>query len=242
LPAARATALLAATDAADAAAARALGVRSPSVYLLVEAAHLSTAPLARELAVALDSARGLSGSATSPTAELRARMVTQSVAHPFQTGLASDAALTYGLGSAQYAGAKKALDANTAALTRLVTELTYPANGASFARQWNRHIGDYATFVRGLQTGSAGLRTAAATDLGDFVRDNAVQLSRVSGLPAAALVPQLKVHAAGTLDVIRLQAARSPEQFPAAAMGTNHFAQVGDLLAASAAKRLGLAD
>ena len=159
-----------------------------------------------------------------------------------QTGLASDAALVYGLGAAQYRGAAAALGRNTAQLTDAVRDTSSPANAAAFQAQWQRHIGDYVTFVRGVTRDSAGLRAAAAADLGDFSRDNAVQLSRVSGLPVGAIVPSLRIHTAGTLVVIRLQAQRDPAQYAEAAMGTVHFATVGDRLGAAAAKRLGLPD
>lgn len=240
VPAASLTTLLAAQDGLDAAAAQALGARSPSVYAAVEAAHLGTAPLARTVAVALDARDGLAGSATSQAAELRAAAVNLSQAHVVQTGLATDAALTYGLSSSQYRGAKAALDTNTLAWTAAVRSLTGNANANAFKAQWVRHINDYVTFVRGVQTGSVALRTAAATDLGGFARDNSVQLSRLSGLPAAAIVPSVRIHVAGTQVLIRQQAAHSPAQFATAAMGTMHFAVVGDRLAAAAAARLGL--
>lgn len=233
--------LLSQQDARDGAATRALGVRSPLVYDLVQRAHLGTAALARTVAVALDARQGLAGSATSPAAELRARLTGLSAAHVVQTGLASDAGLSYGLRSAQYRGAAAELQANTEQLTAAVRELSGPENAAAFRAQWQRHIGDYVIYVRGLQTADPALRTAAATDLGGYVRANAVQLSRVSGLPAGALVPSLTIHTAGTLQAIRLQAAHSPLQYPVEAMGTMHFATIGDRLAAAAAVRLHLA-
>jgi hypothetical protein len=105
-----------------------------------------------------------------------------------------------------------------------------------------RHIRDYATYVAGHITRNPALRRAADADLQDFAQDNAPQLSRVSGIPVAALVPEVRTHVRATERVIDLQAARSPEQFHAAAAGTMHFAMVGDRLAASAAARLGVAD
>jgi hypothetical protein len=105
-----------------------------------------------------------------------------------------------------------------------------------------RHIRDYSTYVAGWISGDAALRRAADADLQDFARDNAPQLSRVSGLPVAALVPEIRTHVRGTERVIDLQATRSPQQYPAAAAGTMHFAVVGDRLAASAAARLRIAD
>jgi hypothetical protein len=105
-----------------------------------------------------------------------------------------------------------------------------------------RHIRDYATYVAGWIAHDPALRRAADADLQDFARDNAPQLSRVSGIPVAALVPEIRVHVRGTERVIDLQATRSPQQFPAAATGTMHFAMVGDRLAASAAARLRIAD
>ncbi len=117
-------------------------------------------------------------------------------------------------------------------------ELSSPANAAAFRAQWVRHIRDYVLFVDGLVVRSAGRRTAAAVDLGDFVRDN----SRAAvpgdggagrGDGARAARPRRR-----TLTVIRLQAARDPRQFTAAAVGALHFAAVGDAVAASAAERL----
>jgi hypothetical protein len=70
---------------------------------------MSTAALARRVAVAIDTRDGLAGSATSPAAELRASTVNLAQAHVVQTGLASDAGLTYGQKSAAYAGAVAAL-------------------------------------------------------------------------------------------------------------------------------------
>lgn len=234
------TTLLRQQDALDAAAAQALGARSPSVYAAVQAAHLGTAPLARTVAVALDTANGWSGSATSQAAELRATAVNLAQAHVVQTGLATDAALAYGLSSAQYRGAKAALDTNTLAWTAAVRTLSGTANANAFKAQWVRHINDYVRFEQGVVRGSAALRTAAAVDLGGFARDNSVQLNRVSGLPVSAIVPSVRIHVAGTQVLIRQQAAHSPAQFATAAMGTMHFAVVGDRLAAAAAARLGL--
>jgi len=232
--------LLAAQDARDAAATRALGARSPQVYQLVQSAHLGTAALARRVAVALDQRDRLAGSATSPAAELRASTVNLTQAHVVQTGLASDAGLTYGQFSPAYAGALAALDTNTEQLTARIRQLSDPANAAAFRRQWVRHIADYGRYVAGHISHNAALRRTAAADLEDFAVDNAPQLSRASGLPVSRLVPETRTHVRGTLTVIDLQRARSPRQFPAAAAGTKHFAVVGDLLAASAAARLGL--
>jgi hypothetical protein len=53
-------------------------------------------------------------------------------------------------------------------------------------------------------------------------------------------VPEIHTHVRGTERVIDLQAVRSPQQFPAAAAGTMHFAMVGDPLTASAVARLGV--
>jgi hypothetical protein len=242
VPRAELAALLAVQDARDAAATRALGARSPLVFQLVHSAHLGTAALARRVAVAVDARDALPGSVTSPAAELRASTVNLHVAHVVQTGLASDAGLTYGLRSAAYAGAVAALQSNTAALTIRVRQLSDPANAAAFRAQWERHIRDYATYVAGWINEDPALRRAADADLQDFARDNAPQLSRVSGIPAAALVPEIRVHVRGTERVIDLQAVRSPQQFPVAAAGTMHFAMVGDRLAASAAARLRIAD
>ncbi len=242
VPRAELAALLAVQDARDALATRALGARSPQVFQLVHSAHLGTAALARRVAVAVDARDALPGSVTSPAAELRASTVNLHVAHVVQTGLASDAGLTYGLRSAAYAGAVAALQSNTAALTIRVRQLSDPANAAAFRAQWERHIRDYATYVAGWINEDPALRRAADADLQDFARDNAPQLSRVSGIPAAALVPEIRVHVRGTERVIDLQAVRSPQQFPVAAAGTMHFAMVGDRLAASAAARLRIAD
>jgi hypothetical protein len=242
IPRAELATLLAAQDARDAAATRALGARSPLVFQLVHAAHLNTSRLARRVAVALDVRDGHAGSPVSPAAELRASTVNLAQAHTVQTGLASDAGLTYGLRSPAYAGAAAALNSNTEAFTRRVRELSDPANAAAFRAQWLRHIRDYATYVDGHITHRPAVRRVALADLEDFARDNAPQLSRASGLPVARLVPELLTHVRGTATVIDLQAARSPRQFPAEAMGTAHFAVVGDLMAATAAARLGLAD
>ncbi len=242
VPRAELAALLAVQDARDALATRALGARSPQVFQLVHSAHLGTAALARRVAVAVDARDALPGSVTSPAAELRASTVNLHVAHVVQTGLASDAGLTYGLRSAAYAGAVAALQSNTAALTIRVRQLSDPANAAAFRAQWERHIRDYATYVAGWIAHDPALRRAADADLQDFARDNAPQLSRVSGIPVAALVPEIRVHVRGTERVIDLQAVRSPQQFPVAAAGTMHFAMVGDRLAASAAARLRIAD
>ena len=242
VPAAELSALLTAQDARDAAATRALGARSPQVYSLVQVAHMSTAALARRVAVALDARDGLAGSATSPAAELRASTVNLAQAHVVQTGLASDAGLTYGQRSAAYAGAVAALDLNTAQWTTRVRELSDPANAAAFRAQWVRHIADYSRYVGGHISKNTALRRAAVVDLEDFAGDVAPTLSRASGLPVARIVPETRTHVRGTVRVIDLQAARSPEQFPVAAAGTKHFAVVGDLLAASAAARLGLSE
>jgi len=242
VPQAELAALLAVQDTRDALATRALGVRSPQVFQLVHSAHLGTATLARRVAVALDARDALAGSVTSPAAELRASTVNLHVAHVVQTGLASDAGLTYGQRSAAYAGAVAALDSNTEALTIRVRQLSDQANATAFRAQWVRHIRDYATYVAGLITRNVAVRRAADADLQDFALDNAPQLSRVSGIPAAALVPEIRTHVRGTERVIDLQAARSPQQFSAAAAGTEHFAMVGDRLAASAAARLAIAD
>jgi hypothetical protein len=177
-----------------------------------------------------------------PAAELRASTVNLHVAHVVQTGLASDAGLTYGQRSPAYAGAVAALNSNTEAFTARVRQLSDPANAAAFRAQWVRHIRDYATYVAGWIAPSPSARRAADADLLDFAQDNAPQLSRVSGIPVAALVPEIRTHVRGTERVIDLQAARSPQQYPAAAAGTMHFAMVGDRLAASAAARLGIAD
>jgi hypothetical protein len=203
---------------------------------------MSTAALARRVAVAIDTRDGLAGSATSPAAELRASTVNLAQGHVVQTGLASDAGLTYGQRSAAYAGAVAALNLNTEQWTVRVRELSDPANAAAFKAQWNRHIADYSRYVAGHISKSPALRRAAVVDLQDFAVDVAPTLSRASGLPVARLVPETRTHVAGTVRVIDLQAAKSPEQFPAAAMGTMHFAVVGDLLAASAATRLGLSE
>ena len=240
VPAAELSVLLTAQDARDAAATRALGARSPQVFSLVYTAHMSTAALARRVAVAIDTRDGLAGSATSPAAELRASTVNLAQGHVVQTGLASDAGLTYGQRSAEYAGAVTALNLNTEQWTVRVRELSDPANAAAFKAQWNRHIADYSRYVAGHISKNPALRRAAVVDLQDFAVDVAPTLSRASGLPVARLVPETRTHVAGTARVIDLQAAKSPEQFPAAAMGTMHFAVVGDLLAASAATRLGL--
>ena len=242
VPQAELAALLAVQDTRDALATRALGARSPQVFQLVHSAHLGTGTLARRVAVALDARDALPGSVTSPAAELRASTVNLHVAHVVQTGLASDAGLTYGLRSAAYAGAAAALHSNTQALTVRVRQLSDPANAAAFRAQWVRHIRDYATYVDGWITRKAAVRRAADVDLQDFARDNAPQLSRVSGIPVAALVPEVLTHVRATERVIDLQAVRNPQQFPAAAAGTMHFAMVGDRLAASAAARLGVAD
>ena len=242
VPRAELAALLAVQDSRDAAATRALGARSPQVFQLVHSAHLGTATLARRVAVALDARDALPGSATSPAAELRASTVNLHVAHVVQTGLASDAGLTYGQRSPAYAGALAALNSNTEALTVRVRQLSDPANAAAFRAQWVRHIRDYGTYVAGWIGHNAAQRRAADADLLDFATDNAPQLSRVSGIPVAALVPEIRTHVRGTERVIDLQAARSPQQYPAAAAGTMHFAMVGDRLAATAAARLGVAD
>jgi hypothetical protein len=242
VPAAELAALLTAQDARDAAATRALGARSPQVFNLVQVAHLSTAALARRVAVAVDARDGLAGSATSPAAELRASTVNLAQAHVVQTGLASDAGLTYGQKSAAYAGAVAALDVNTGQWTTRVRELSDPANAAAFRAQWVRHIADYSRYVAGHISKNPALRAAAVADLEDFAGDVAPTLSRASGLPVARIVPETRTHVRGTAKVIDLQTVRSPEQFPAAAMGTMHFAVVGDLLAASAASRLGLSE
>lgn len=242
VPRAELAALLAVQDARDALATRALGARSPQVFQLVHSAHLGTAALARRVAVAVDARDALPGSATSPAAELRASTVHLHIAHVVQTGLASDAGLTYGQRSPAYAGALAALNSNTEALTMRVRQLSDPANAAAFRAQWVRHIRDYGTYVAGWITGRTALRRAADADLQDFARDNAPQLSRASGLPVAALVPEIRTHVRGTERVIDLQAARSPQQYPVAAAGTMHFAVVGDRLAASAAARLRIAD
>ncbi len=240
VPAGELAALLAAQDARDAAATRALGARSPLVYQLVQAAHLNTAVLARRVAVALDVRDRLAGSATSQAAELRASTVNLTQAHVVQTGLASDTGLTYGLGSPAYAGALRALGSNTEALTTRVRQLSDAGNAAAFRAQWVRHIRDYGTYVAGHIARNAPVRRAAAADLEGFTRPVSIQLSRASGLPAPELRAEPLVHVRGTLTVIDLQAARSPRQYPAAAGGTAHFAMVGDLLAASAAARFGL--
>ena len=242
VPRSELAALLTVQDTRDALATRALGARSPQVFQLVHSAHLGTAALARRVAVAVDARDALPGSTTSPAAELRASTVNLHVAHVVQTGLASDAGLTYGQRSPAYAGAVAALNSNTEAFTARVRQLSDPANAAAFRAQWVRHIRDYATYVAGWIAPSPSARRAADAELLDFAQDNAPQLSRVSGIPVAALVPEIRTHVRGTERVIDLQAARSPQQYPAAAAGTMHFAMVGDRLAASAAARLGIAD
>jgi hypothetical protein len=164
------------------------------------------------------------------------------VAHVVQTGLASDAGLTYGQRSPAYAGAVAALNSNTEAVHGAGAAAVRPGQRGRVPRAVVRHIRDYATYVAGWITHNAAARRAADADLLDFAQDNAPQLSRVSGIPAAALVPEIRTHVRGTERVIDLQAARSPQQYPAAAAGTAHFAVVGDRLAASAAARLRIAD
>jgi len=139
-------------------------------------------------------------------------------------------------------GAVAALDVNTGQWTTRVRELSDPANAAAFRAQWVRHIADYSRYVAGHISKNPALRAAAVADLEDFAGDVAPTLSRASGLPVARIVPETRTHVRGTAKVIDLQTVRSPEQFPAAAMGTMHFAVVGDLLAASAATRLGLSE
>ncbi|MDP9434368.1 MAG: hypothetical protein M3P93_03905, partial [Actinomycetota bacterium] len=209
------------------------------VYDLVQRAHLGTAALARALAVGLDARDEHPGSTTtSLTAELRASTVNLMQAHVVQTGLASDAALTYGLRSPAYAGAAAALGANTNQLTAACASCparrTPPPSGPSGSATSATTCCSSTAWSSAAPGAGPPPRSTSATSCAT----TAVQLSRVTGVPAAEMVPELRVHVAGTLTVIRLQAARDPRQFTAAAVGALHFAAVGDAVAASAAERL----
>lgn len=237
VPAASLRTLLTQQDARDAAATRALGARSPQVYALVEAAHLGTSALAREVALGVDLRASLPGSAVSPAADQRAFFVGLAAGHPIQVGLWTDAGLTYGVSSPAYAAAGRALETNTAALTAALGGLSSPANAATFNAQWHRHLRDYAQDADGFLRHVVTLRSSAAIDLGAFDRANAPQWVAVSGIPYGRILPQLNIHTGGTSALITQQALADPRQFASAAMGTRHFAGFGDAIISGAQSR-----
>lgn len=195
--------------------AAALGL--PAQFADVQAASLS---LGAVLAAIGEQAVG-TPLARSRAVRFRAALEATFTEHVYQTGLFGEAVLLNGPGSPAAVAARKADDANTAAVSTLLRSIGAPADTR---KVWNGHITGYSDYLTHLATG--GSSVAAADKLfAAYERGIAANVhDAVPSLGTARLKTMFTMHVAGTLTVFKLEKAGSPALYPTAQMGAAMFA------------------
>ena len=171
--------------------------------------------------------------AKSPASELRAGLTYLLTEHVYLAGLATGTAVAKkgNLKDPAVAGAVKALDANSVALSKAVGS-AYPAAEKPFLASWRQHIGFFVNYTLGKATKNAAMTAKAVKDL-DGYRTNFGQLinSVVPELPAKAVADDLTPHVASLLAAIDAQVAGSPTAFAKLETAASHMPNTAKILA-----------
>ena len=154
----------------------------------------------------------LEGDANGTASTTRATLTGQLNDHVWLAGNALQTAVRQGgnLKDKQVAGAVKALDDNSVALSKTIGSV-YPDAEEPFLASWRQHIGFFVDYTLGKATKDQAMTDKAKKDL-DGYRTGFGQLisSVVPELPADAVAEELKPHVASLLTAIDAAVANDP--------------------------------
>ncbi len=176
--------------------------------------------------------KNMEGDANGTASTTRATLTGQLNDHVWLAGNALQTAVRQGgdLKDKQVAGAVKALDDNSVALSKTIGSV-YPDAEKPFLASWRQHIGFFVNYTLGKATKDKAMTDKAMKDL-DGYRTSFGQLinSVVPELPADAVAEELKPHVASLLTAIDAAVANDPAFQSKLADSAHHMTMTAAIL------------